>query len=173
MSKRHTGGFTIVELLIVIVVIGILAAIVIVAYSGVQQRARDAQRQDDFSNIAKALSMYNQDNNNWVTTGGGAGNGDGWFNGGSPTVLATLQSAGYLTGSNILDPRCGGSGFIAGVCSGYLKATCGSGSTLRVYLYARLESKPNAALPAEMADCSAAAQGWWSSYQSNFYVRVG
>ena len=33
-------GFTIVELLIVIVIIGILAAITIVAYNGIQQRAQ-------------------------------------------------------------------------------------------------------------------------------------
>lgn len=37
-----TRGFTIVELLIVIVVIGILAAIVIVAYQGVTNRANDS-----------------------------------------------------------------------------------------------------------------------------------
>ena len=37
------SGFTIVELLIVIVIIGILAAITIVAYNGIQQRARDAK----------------------------------------------------------------------------------------------------------------------------------
>lgn len=39
---RRTTGFTIVELLIVIVVIGILAAITIVAYNGIQQRAKTA-----------------------------------------------------------------------------------------------------------------------------------
>lgn len=38
-NKQQTAGFTIVELLIVIVVIGILAAITIVAYNGIQQRA--------------------------------------------------------------------------------------------------------------------------------------
>jgi type II secretion system protein G len=51
-------GFTIVELLIVIVVIGILAAIVIMAYNGIQNRANDASVQTDLKNIGKALENY-------------------------------------------------------------------------------------------------------------------
>lgn len=43
MKTQKQTGFTIVELLIVIVVIGILAAITIVAYNGIQQRAKNAQ----------------------------------------------------------------------------------------------------------------------------------
>ncbi|MGB4768441.1 MAG: prepilin-type N-terminal cleavage/methylation domain-containing protein [Candidatus Saccharimonas sp.] len=50
-------GFTIVELLIVIVIIAILAAITIVAFNGVQQRARDAKRKQDVAQIAKLLSI--------------------------------------------------------------------------------------------------------------------
>lgn len=51
-------GFTIVELLIVIVVIGILAAIVIVAFNGVQSRARDSERATEIKNIQKKLEIY-------------------------------------------------------------------------------------------------------------------
>lgn len=49
------AGFTIVELLIVIVVIGVLAAIVIVAYNGIQNRANDTAIQSDFANAAKKI----------------------------------------------------------------------------------------------------------------------
>lgn len=50
-------GFTIVELLIVIVVIGILASITIVAFNGVQQRAADTKRQSDMATLLKAITV--------------------------------------------------------------------------------------------------------------------
>lgn len=59
-KKQH--GFTIVELLIVIVVIAILAAISIVAYNGIQGRARDSKRHSDLASVMKALEMYHADN---------------------------------------------------------------------------------------------------------------
>ncbi len=61
-------GFTIVELLIVIVVIAILASIVIVAYDGFQQRAQDARRQSDISSIRKILETYNVEHGEYPTT---------------------------------------------------------------------------------------------------------
>lgn len=58
---KTKSGFTIVELLIVIVVIGILAAITIVAYNGIQGRARDNSRYSDVKLIMKALELYKVD----------------------------------------------------------------------------------------------------------------
>lgn len=56
------SGFTIVELLIVVVVIAILAAITIVSYTGIQSKANDAAVQTDFSAMAKKLELYYTDN---------------------------------------------------------------------------------------------------------------
>jgi general secretion pathway protein G len=62
MRGRTQTGFTIVELLIVIVVIGILAAITIVAYNGIQARAYDTRRAAEVSNVKKVLELYMLDN---------------------------------------------------------------------------------------------------------------
>lgn len=57
-------GFTIVELLIVIVVIGILAAIVIVAYNGVTQQANNSKYRSDADSIRKVAETRNSDASN-------------------------------------------------------------------------------------------------------------
>lgn len=54
-KQKDKSGFTIVELLIVIVIIGILASLVIVAYNGIQQRAATAKREADLSMYYKAI----------------------------------------------------------------------------------------------------------------------
>ncbi len=56
--RTNNSGFTIVELLIVIVVIGILAAITIVAYNGVQNRANNTTVQTDIRNFANMVHQY-------------------------------------------------------------------------------------------------------------------
>lgn len=55
---NNTSGFTIVELLIVIVIVAILAAISIMAYTGIQDRAYNTAVESDLNGIAKKLEVY-------------------------------------------------------------------------------------------------------------------
>lgn len=63
LPTRH--GFTIVELTIVIVVIAVLATITLVSYSGVQERARQAQIATTVRSYANAISTYRLTKGYW------------------------------------------------------------------------------------------------------------
>jgi len=68
---KRASGFTIVELLIVIVVIAILAAITIVSYNGITSQAKEAARKSDLATWKKKSEIYKIQNDitcpeNWV-----------------------------------------------------------------------------------------------------------
>lgn len=98
-KTSNRRGFTIVELLIVIVVIGILAAIVIVAYNGVQERARMASAvsfEQSFraKYMADSTGVWNFDECSGATVGNSSTNVAGtnaitgtvsWITSGTPT----------------------------------------------------------------------------------------
>lgn len=66
MDVRATHkGFTIVELLIVIVVIGILAAISVVAYAGIQDRAKYTESLSSLTLLDKAIGAYQAQNGHY------------------------------------------------------------------------------------------------------------
>jgi prepilin-type N-terminal cleavage/methylation domain-containing protein len=67
-SYANTPGFTIVELLIVIVVIGILATIASVAYTGISAKARDSVRQQDIRQVQKLIELYYAQNGEYPKT---------------------------------------------------------------------------------------------------------
>ena len=65
---KNESGFTIVELLIVIVVIGILAGLVLNTFNGIQSRARDTERKTDVNAIHAQVEAYQADNGFYPTT---------------------------------------------------------------------------------------------------------
>ena len=73
VGNLRPRGFTIVELLIVIVVIGILAAITLVAFGSVQQKARDAGRITKLDRLVKGIEQYYVENGRYPPIDHGLG----------------------------------------------------------------------------------------------------
>ncbi len=67
--RKRDQGFTIVELLIVIVVIGILALLVITTYSGIQAKARNSKRASDVKSIQTQLEAFYSQNGYYPSLG--------------------------------------------------------------------------------------------------------
>lgn|GEM_PF-1620073 len=77
LKQTRYSGFTIVELLIVVVVIGILAALTLVAFNGVNKRAIIASMKSELSTAAKVLHIDKVDSNLFPETKALANGGKG------------------------------------------------------------------------------------------------
>lgn len=84
-------GFTLVELLVVVVVIGVLAAIAIPKFTSATDDAKIAKIKADMRTIASSIALY-----------------QARYNGGSPPDLTTLKTANYL--SSVPTPPAGATG---------------------------------------------------------------
>jgi prepilin-type N-terminal cleavage/methylation domain-containing protein len=181
-TRNHEKGFTIVELLIVIVVIGILAAISIVAFNGVQTRARDTDRKNDLASISRLLHMYATDKGDYVSAGttcaaGYNGLGYGWYHNdydGSATAYKSISQCiidgGYTT--QVLNDPQSSKGCAAvpnttpteNECFYYMKYEC-AGST---YLFTNLEDRPHSTTDTD-GTCMTTLD---SLYGMNYYIKV-
>jgi prepilin-type N-terminal cleavage/methylation domain-containing protein len=63
-TKKSNQGFTLIELMVVIAIIGLLASTVLASLSNTRTRARDASRLVEAREVMKALELYRVQNNN-------------------------------------------------------------------------------------------------------------
>jgi prepilin-type N-terminal cleavage/methylation domain-containing protein len=105
MKQRHLG-FSLLELLVVIGIIGILVSIGTVAYTSAQGRARDSRRRGDVEALGKSLEQYYAANISY------------------PAATDCTGYSDYLAGSSPIDPKTGAGYITDGDCAADGSAFC-------------------------------------------------
>jgi type II secretion system protein G len=97
-GKRKQLGFTLIEMMVVLAVIGLLASVILASLNVARQKARDAKRKEDSAEVRKAIDLYYQEYGIYPPTAGSVPAG---FN----DWLFTQSIAPYLNRVP-RDPRC-------------------------------------------------------------------
>lgn len=182
-------GFTIIEVLVIVVVISILVSVVVVGYGNYQANNRDSERKSDLQQIAAALKSYATWKNDFIEVGSGCGssnNGEGFIaassaDAGAPyaanSIATCLVNAGYLKSVTEGTDPSGCTYGSGGACGSqatppvraYMKVTCTpAGKPKTTYLLAYLETQAanNAVID---PICS---KSWGTTYGMNYYITV-
>ena len=119
MIKTNKIGFTLVELLVVVAIIGLLTGMVVISIKTVKAKSRDGQRVADINTVLTSLGMYHNDYNAYPIY-------DGYITG-SDTLSNALKNAGTISAMP-LDP------LNTGNYRYYYQSTDGSDYYLQYYL---------------------------------------
>lgn len=65
IKKQNKNGFSLIELLVVISIIGILSTILVTNFMGMREKAKDAQKIQDLNSMKNALRSYYNDNQSY------------------------------------------------------------------------------------------------------------
>lgn len=162
--KHKRFGFTIVEMIVVVVIIGLLASITTIAYRATQKSARDEKRKIDVAMLMGALAEYRADKGTYPKLGtctGSSNPNECW----SGEVWTMLKNEGYINDMPMPEMKITATGFTdknvapdgTAFYGYYSNPTLLAGDNYGIYV------------PRESGDCKDGknyAASWWSSVQA-------
>ena len=132
LKKQNRNGFTLLELLVVISIIGILMALGVVAYSTAQKKSRDAKRRGDMKSIQSGFEQYYAENSGVYTN-----------------PCSTMDETDYFPGGLPTDPK-GGGVYTYSICTTSTYCAC-----------AGLESETGNSVAANCSNLTATTGGYY------------
>jgi len=124
-SFRNSKGFTLIELMIVVVIIGILAAIAIPKFSSVSQSAKEAEAPGVLKQMRSLALSYYQQNDAWATS---LTNLTGWASPSAKYYTFNIQSSGAVGEATANSPA-GTNAKVATFCIDFNGGTISSKAT--------------------------------------------
>ena len=167
-ASKKNKGFSLIEILIVVAIIGLLASAALASMNDVRGSARDTIRKSDLKQIRLAMEQYRNRYGTYQVAGAGFGDGGmGWFSYEGPSynrsVARALYEAGYLSRSVLDDPLATASS------PGYMIYVCGGGE--RYAVAATLEEPAASDISHIQTTCNGVgANGTYSLYNKNYAV---
>jgi len=161
---QNQKGFTIVELLIVVVVIAILAAISVVAYTNIQNRAYDSAVQNDVTGFAKKIRFYEAEGGSLPVAGSKR----------TPANSTTFPGVTFTPAKSAYDTSADNFFYCSGNKSGVFTFTiAGRSKSGTIYIYRPETGMTSGGVGSTYAQCMSGFDAGTEGYSYGYYVVTG
>lgn len=168
--KQKTTGFTLIELMVVIAIIGLLSAVLYASFSEARAQARDKVRLTSLKELQLAIELYKAQNGRYPAKG--CGSPSGWVGPGPQQGSTGTECADYIVGlvPDYIEKLPTDPSKENQTGLGFLYGTDATGSWYKVLILESVESLIPTDYNNEFARCPKATGDAWCALPSHTYA---